>query len=687
MPTYRKPEPKAADPYKVQPLPTDRPIAVYYRQSSEGQVGNISTTMQTVDMVEHLIRQGWNRDAVLMIDSDAGVSGTKKIRERKGMSEVFDLILEKKVGVVAAQDVDRFFRDMAQIETNIFIEACRQNNVLVLTPNFVYDFAHPAHGRYHIQIFREQVQRAADYLEYFVKGRLGGARRHLNQQGQWTGTPIVLGYMIDNRRKVDDLPNPNFRKYVRYEPYCDMVLEYFNLYRQHNGNLQQTWQHIDQHGPYIPEFAAHPIPPGFFFHTKIRRRSRVSGKLILSMYGLKHVLTNAVYIGHWAHNGVIVQRHNHEAIIPLDLFMYAFNRLSQFTLDGEPNIEYARQRPWVRHDKTQRPVPPPTYTGMVFSQDAPGIPLRRLTTNWQPKNKSYAYALHGKDSKRLWYMMAPFIDGQIDALLLERLRATTIDEQAWRDAVNSSQKHTQSDHRRVTSAIRHLEDAQRGIVENLKVITHPDLVRQLQEDYVRNEGELARLGAELHHIREDKGQRRLMLEARPVLETVVTRWSEVARDDRRELFEAFAERVIVNRPDMVNRTVTVVWRDGTQTTRTTQRQARYRTAWTKAEYARLRELVEGGADQIDLLRAFPQANWRTLRELFIYHFGIDAWQAAFKRKKSKYGQRTRWEHTEEYRTLHESTERDASEASSAPITTGAPDRSSGNATSGNGTYP
>jgi len=662
MPKYRKPNPNPIDPYKSQPLPLGRPIAVYYRQSSDGQVGNVSTTLQTVDMVEHLIRQGWNRDSVLMIDSDKGVSGTKKIRDRKGLSTVFDLIESGTIGVVASQDVDRFFRDMAQIETNIFIDACKRNNVQVLTPTFVYDFAHPTHGRYHMQIFREQVQRAADYLEYFVKGRLGGARSHLNQQGQWTGTPIILGYMIDNRKKVDDLPNPNFRKYVRYEPYSDVVLDYFRLYKQFNGNLQRTWQHIEQHGPFIPEFKAHPVPSGFFFHTKIRKRSRYTDKLIISIFGLKQILTNAVYIGHWAHNGVIVQRHNHEAIIPLDLFMYTFNRLSMFTLEGDPNAEYAQQRPWVRHDKAERAVPPPTYAGMVFSADAPGIPLRRLSTNWQAKNECYAYALYGKDVKRIWYMMANFIDGEIDALLLERLRATTIDESAWREAVNSSQKHNQGDLRRVTSAVRHTEEAQRGIVENLKLITHPDIVRQLQENYVQNERELTRLHAELSHIQADKGQRKLVLDARPVLELVVARWGEVAREDRRELFEAFAERVIVNRPDLVNRTVTVVWRDGTQTTRFTQREARYRTAWSDAEYARLRELVEGGADQIALLQAFPHASWRTLRELFVYHFGVEAWQAAFKRKKSKYGARVRWEQTDEYRTLLNDTESTASGA-------------------------
>lgn len=35
-------------------LPIQRPVAVYYRQSTDAQIGNISTAMQTIDMVKYL---------------------------------------------------------------------------------------------------------------------------------------------------------------------------------------------------------------------------------------------------------------------------------------------------------------------------------------------------------------------------------------------------------------------------------------------------------------------------------------------------------------------------------------------------------------------------------------------------------------------------------------------------------
>lgn len=139
--TLKRPE-QPINPY-MQQLPVDRPAVVYYRQSSEHQIENISTTLQTVDMIERVLKQGWVRENVYMIDMDAGVSGSKKIREHKGMSMLFDMIESGQIGLVAAQDVDRFFRDITMIETNMFIDACKRNNVQVMTPNTVYDFAHP----------------------------------------------------------------------------------------------------------------------------------------------------------------------------------------------------------------------------------------------------------------------------------------------------------------------------------------------------------------------------------------------------------------------------------------------------------------------------------------------------------------------------------------------------------------
>jgi DNA invertase Pin-like site-specific DNA recombinase len=667
MPRYRKPERNPVNPYKAQPLPLGRPVAVYYRQSTEGQIGNISTTLQTVDMVEHLMNQGWQRDQIIMIDMDGGISGTKKIKERPGMSYLYDLIEENAIGLVASQDVDRFFRDMAQIETNIFIDACRRSNVQVLTPSIVFDFAHPTQGRYHMQMFREQAQRAADYLEFHIKGRLWKSREYLNLQGQWTGTPVALGFMVDVRTHLPNGErNPNYRKYVPFDRYSGVVAAYFKLFKQFNGNMKQTWGHIERHGPFIPEFTENCVPEGFYFHTNISKRSSITGKLILSRYALGQVLSNAVYIGHWAHSGVIVQRHNHEGIVPLEDFIYAFNKLSPVDFNGDPNPEHTPQRPWIRHDKANRPVPPPTYSGAVFSPDVPGIPQRRMLSHWESERQVYVYALYDGEMRKQWEITSTLIDQVVDRMLLERLRATTIDETAWQKAVSGSSKSAHVEVRRIENAIRNAENAQRGIVENLKSVAYPELVKQLEESYIASEQEIAQLQAELKRLQSDQGQRRLLLEARPVLEKVIAHWNSITREDRRELFDGFAERVLVSKVDVVTRRITVYWRDGTETTECINRSEKYY-PWSDAEREKLRQMVERAASQIELLVAFPGANWRMIRERFVYHFGIEAWHSIYKGKKSRYGPYIRWEDTEEYHQTNHDTQLATSAVSSYPF--------------------
>ena len=137
-------------------LPTDRPVAVYYRQSTSAQVGNISTAIQTIDMVTYLQGRGWAEDNIILVDMDAGISGAKKIDERPGMRLLFDLITQSKVSAVACQDEDRLFRDITQIQVNIFIEACRKEHVLVITPSITYDFADDLTGQFHARQFRQQ---------------------------------------------------------------------------------------------------------------------------------------------------------------------------------------------------------------------------------------------------------------------------------------------------------------------------------------------------------------------------------------------------------------------------------------------------------------------------------------------------------------------------------------------------
>jgi DNA invertase Pin-like site-specific DNA recombinase len=644
---YRKRAEEKTDPYRAQPLPLHRPVAVYYRQSSEGQIGNINTTLQTVDMVEHLIRQGWVRDQIIMIDRDAGISGTKKITERPGMSYLHTLIENGEIGLVASQDVDRFFRDVTQIQTNIFIDTCRRNNVLVLTPTFVYDFAHPTQGRYHMQMFRDHAQRAADHLEYHIKGRLMQARDYLQVRGIWTGRSVAIGYMVDLREKLPDgTANPHHRHYAPFQPCADVVLAYFKLFRDFNRNLSQTWRHIYEHGPCYPENYTELVPPGFRIDVIVKYRG-VNGGLMPSPSGLEYMLTNVAYLGHWSYRGVIEQWHNHEAIIPEDLFMYAFNALSKVDFFGEPNPDYTPQRVYIRHKVEDRRAQPATYTGLVYSHSLPGHPFRKVNTCYLNHNDNYAYILADSLSHTVMSIHSKILDPVVDKLLLERLEATTIDDETWREALDGTHQSDQGDVRRIEQDIRAAERAKQTILDNLKTIANPEIVKNLEASYEANDREIARLRVELERVRANVGQHTVMLEARPTLELIIQRWQDVPHQQRRELFEAFARRIIVDKRGDVKRQVVIEWRDGT-TSETVFRSGRTQYTLTDAEAKKMVQMIYDQHPQWEILREFPELNWEGIVHRFYHHDNHSGRIGEVYKQPRKYTYQQTWYDTKEY---------------------------------------
>jgi hypothetical protein len=646
--TLKRPETASIDPYKAQPLPLGKPVSVYYRQSSEGQIGNISTTLQTVDMVEHLMHQGWQREQIHMIDMDAGVSGQKKISERPGMSLLYRQIENGEIGLVAAQDVDRFFRDLTQIETNIFIDACRRNNVQVLTPSFVYDFAHPTQGRYHMQMFRDQAQRAADYLEYHIRGRLVKSRHWRTERGMWAGRKIAPGFMVDMRETLPDSSrNPDWRKYRRFDPYADVLLAYFELFHSNEGNLKQTWEQIEAEGPYFPDIVEGMVTDGFQATDHLERRSRFTGGLTPSFSGLQHMLINVAYIGHWIHKGVIVQWHNHEAIIPNDLFIYAYNRISAVDFYGEANPQYVPYRPWTRHNKTERPEPPPTYADLIYSDDIPGHPHHRLCALWSAGNGNYKYQLYHTYRSNVWNINAAIVDEIVDKLLLERLKATTIDEDVWQTALASIDHGDHAEVRRLETAIKQAEGSKDHLIASLTTLSHPAMVERAEARYKALEREVEVLQAELSRLKSGEKKRMNLAEAKPVLETVIARWQDVPRQERRSLFEAFASHISISKITRHTKTVTIHWRDGsTSTESTTHRSTGY--FWDDEDIERLHEMFANNVDQVDILRAFPDYKWRALTQRMRYHYGKGWWKSY--QGVKKYPRNITWADTEEAQT-------------------------------------
>src|SRR5690606_3772391 len=147
------------------------------------------------------------------------------------------------IGTVAVQAEDRLFRDEHQVDSNMFVQACREHRVQVIVGNMRYVFHDPIHGTYQREMFRQKSKAAADYIADIIKGKLATARARLDAEGKWNGRRIPRGYMVDMRPDENNVvrgkPQPR-RTFVEFEPFAAVVREIFETFVESGGNAYEA---------------------------------------------------------------------------------------------------------------------------------------------------------------------------------------------------------------------------------------------------------------------------------------------------------------------------------------------------------------------------------------------------------------------------------------------------------------
>ncbi len=171
------------------------------------------------------------------------------------------------------------------------------------------------------------------------------------------------------------------------------------------------------------------------------------------------------------------------------------------------------------------------------------------------------------------------------------------------------------------------------------------MIRRAEARYEALGREIEMLTAELEQNNSGQRHHTVLLQARPALEKIIARWEDVPRQERRNLFEAFAQYINIHKLNRSSKLITIYWRDGSTSQHKTLRESRGY-FWEPEDLEKLREMVENDADQVEILRAFPDCAWRALQERYAYHFNNKHWRKDYAGKQP-YPRNTRWEDTEE----------------------------------------
>ncbi len=145
-------------------LPTEQfsptgKVAIYARVATPAKIATQPT--QTNDLLPLALQLGWGNEQIILFDQDNGLPGDTNSERRKGFSTLTNAVVEDVIKAVLVNDESRLFRDTDTDQVNSFIRLCSEHDVVVITPQLVYDFRNP----YLVKLFRFKCKTAYQVLE------------------------------------------------------------------------------------------------------------------------------------------------------------------------------------------------------------------------------------------------------------------------------------------------------------------------------------------------------------------------------------------------------------------------------------------------------------------------------------------------------------------------------------------
>jgi DNA invertase Pin-like site-specific DNA recombinase len=322
--------------YTQQQLPTHRPIVQYIRQSTTKQLkrNKQSYELQDSDLRRRLVQgYGWqdNDKSIIKIDADQGKSGTKRRDERTGLDQLYALLEQGKAGAIAAFDVSRLYRVTSKAEIGTFCDMVLKLQVPIVTFARIYWPTSTDNDQ-----LQTDLKAAGAFIEEIIKGKLIAAKnRHIEYDFSYGGNFVPFGFTVVGIG--DEQADRKF--YQKYRPHSELIRYLFRRFKELGGNLPLLARELEQ-----TDFRFPPFEKGITARVAMRADSDGSYPL-RNRQTIISILTNRAYIGWYVYGGMLVSKTNHEAIVPIDEFTFAYESLMGTTIDGEPLEERkARER-------------------------------------------------------------------------------------------------------------------------------------------------------------------------------------------------------------------------------------------------------------------------------------------------------------------------------------------------------
>jgi DNA invertase Pin-like site-specific DNA recombinase len=600
---------------------TPEQFAAYLRQSTTKQVENNleSADLQLSGAQRYAVSQGLQADKIVVAhegNGQKGVSGTLRIDQREKLQEIMAGIERGTIKVVWAYSVSRLFRDKYGVQVGTFVEMCAKHGVkVVIETAQTFDFR----DQMHVMIFNILANVAAkendDRTRLMQAGKQNKAMR-----GEYHGRPLTPGYIIDRDKK-----SPSYGKYIPYAPHAQVTASLYARYRQLNGAFNVLASEVARMPFVFPDFEL------WVDQRDVHqfRLKKVPGGYTMGAGTLRNLLTAIEVVGYWKVVGesekIEVARTkdtakgtkgttypktlylwdlltdetgapkiNHEPIVPMGDFMFAFNRLSWYTLEGKENK--ARHNAHTTWTPVKRDRQEPLLCGLLTTpngtvQYSKGV-FRVMELRPGHHDRSATLQVESK---------------MVDALFMDRLQ----------DKYLESGMHTYDKIIEELIAVRE---------QNAKSLVSVDQqIAGYEKSIANKQAVLAALGDTMdvptmrqynQDIKDDRAnlddaaavQESQLLELHQKIDQVLM--GESDREVTRRFIKLATDRIELTEYSAHFAKLTVYW-----SSPFAQVDVCYiwlaesvHEAWTETDTARLRELYPA-ADRLELLQAFPTRSW------------------------------------------------------------------------------
>jgi DNA invertase Pin-like site-specific DNA recombinase len=616
-------------------------VAVYYRQSTLGQVGNVSTDMQLEDLPAYARQLGWTDEQIKLIDLDKGFSGTLRSNIRPGLGKLFELIQSGTISAVIAQDVDRITRDEHGITGAQLMQHCDDHNVLFITPGGNFDFKQ---GRDRLNFNIRQFF-AAEYRQQMVYDKMLPAKRRLVEQGVFSGGAVPLGFLVGKDRQ-----------YTPYKAMAETLTEWLKILINHKGVMRTAAGYIRENGPYLDwSNLESSVPVGYRLVALPSQKRNYP-----SSVQLENIASNPFYIGwhvyftDWGKRSKIdkteltsggkqkkarvenprkpiAKQGNHEPLIDSKVWWQAYNLISAVLPDGKPNPNYDPHPTRGRRAAAKYDKPKPLYMGMVGSYvDGEWIRATLKTYSVRDGDSSddydYSYTVIVQDSDRiasrkLWQKRYDVID----SFVTERLQARLFGTMAQKviDTIQQTSKDNSAVRKQREKRIAALEREQQRLVDSVGKATIPDFITKLEDRYRAIGEEIEQTRVEITALDKVDGNQQRILKLKTDLSRLGENWDTLSRDEQLTAIEICISRINVWIDDYDDLNVTVRWRDSDNSDTCTMAKTKDYRGWLNRNVSALIAAMDRGADQVEIAAMFPCFTWKKIAEK--YHYATEKW--------------------------------------------------------------